>query len=39
MSDAAERLAEATGRPVEEFESDAPLPELDELESVPEDER
>ena len=39
MSDAAERLAEATGRPVDEFESDEPLPELDELESVPEDER
>ena len=39
MTDAAERLAEATGRPVDVFESDAPLPELDELESVPEDER
>jgi len=35
----AERLAEQTDRPVEVFESDAPLPELDDLESVAEEER
>lgn len=34
MTDAADRLAEATGRPAEAFESDAPLPALEDLESV-----
>ena len=32
-------LAEETGEPIEKFSADEkPLPELDELESVPEDE-
>lgn len=30
----AERLAEETGRPVEEYEYDGPVPDLDELETV-----
>ncbi|MBP1901484.1 hypothetical protein J2744_001154 [Halorubrum trapanicum] len=33
-------LAEVTGEPVEKFSADEkPIPELDELESVPEEER
>jgi hypothetical protein len=38
---AAEKLAEATGEPVEKFTPDdeLPLPNPDDLESVPEEER
>jgi hypothetical protein len=35
---AAERLSELTGKPVEEFEYDGEVPELDELESERVDE-
>ena len=35
---AAEVLAELTGRPVEDFEPDVEIPELEELESIENDE-